>query len=148
MTSEVVGGQKQVFKKFEEMAKIFPEDKCMLNQKEVKSFQTGKTAFRGNFEDVTELLNPLMKVLGDEKHPTIGITGGEFNLFRERLQESEGVNTNFVNFLQSPECESTMEGKKRFLSALKVEIFFLTTKTLKKAFTFLCWPSRTIKEIE
>ena len=120
------------------MAKMFPEDKYMLNQKEVKSFQIGKTAFRGKFEDVTELLNPLMKVLEDEKHPTIGITDGEFNLFRERLQEFEGVNTNFVNFLQSPECESTMEEKKRFLSTLKVEIFFLTTETLKKAFTFLC----------
>ena len=96
------------------MAKNFPEDKYMLNQKEVKSFQIGKTAFRGKFEDVTELLNLSMKVLGDEKHPTIGITGGEFNLFRERLQEFEGVNTNFVNFLQSPECESTMEEKKDF----------------------------------
>ena len=33
------------------MAKIFPEDKYMLNQKEVKSFQIGKTVFRGKFED-------------------------------------------------------------------------------------------------
>ena len=77
-----------------------------------------------------------MKVLGDEKHPTIGITGGEFNLFRERLQEFEGVNTNFVNFLQSPECESTMEEKKKISIGIESGDFFFDNKNSQESIYF------------
>ena len=77
MASQVVGEQEQVLgKKVSDhnIAKTFPRAEYILNEKEENIVQIDKTIFLDKFEDIRNvILNPLTKVLVEEKTQGIGI---------------------------------------------------------------------------
>lgn len=97
LASQVVGEQEEVLgKKVSDhnIAKTFPRAEYILNEKEKNIVQIDKTIFLDKFEDITNvILNPLTKVLVEEKSQGIGIffQGEKNNLFGKRLQELDEV---------------------------------------------------------
>ena len=77
LASQAVGEQEEVLgKKVSDhnIAKTFPRAEYILNEKEENIVQIDKTIFLDKFEDITNvILNPLTKVLVEEKTQGIGI---------------------------------------------------------------------------
>ena len=129
MASQAVGEQEEVLgKKVSDhnIAKTFPRAEYILNEKEENIVQIDKTIFLDKFEDITNvILNPLTKVLVEEKTQGIGIFFEVKKIiYLERDYRNLMKLKNFANFLQSKECELIMRENSISIHVKSGYIFF------------------------